>query len=48
MLVIGDKEQETGTIAPRKRDGTDLKRMALEQFLTLIQEERKIPTVYSF
>jgi threonyl-tRNA synthetase len=48
MLVIGDKEQATGTIAPRKRDGTDLKEMETEQFLTLIQEECKVPTVYSF
>lgn len=47
MLVIGDKEQETGTIAPRRRDGSDLKGMELEKFLVLIQEERKIPGVYS-
>jgi threonyl-tRNA synthetase len=47
MLVIGDKEQETGTIAPRRRDGTDLKGMELERFLASIQEERKIPEAYS-
>jgi len=43
MLVIGDKEQETKTIAPRKRDGTDLKGMAIEKFLASIREERAIP-----
>jgi threonyl-tRNA synthetase len=47
MLVIGDKEQETGTIAPRRRDGTDLKGMELERFLASIQEERKIPEAHS-
>ncbi len=54
MLVIGDKEQETGTIAPRRRDGTprrrdgtDLKGMELERFLALIQEERQIPEAHS-
>jgi threonyl-tRNA synthetase len=46
MLVIGDKEQTAGAIAPRRRDGTDLKGMKIEQFLKLIQEERKVPTVY--
>jgi threonyl-tRNA synthetase len=48
MLVIGDKEQETGTIAPRKRDGTDLKGMELERFLASIREERQIPEAHSF
>jgi threonyl-tRNA synthetase len=47
MLVIGDKEQETRTIAPRKRDGTDLKGMPLEKFLASIREERTIPEVRS-
>jgi threonyl-tRNA synthetase len=47
MLVVGDKEQEAGTIAPRKRDGTDLKGMEVEDFLALIRGERAIPEVYS-
>jgi threonyl-tRNA synthetase len=46
MLVIGDKEQETKTIAPRRRDGTDLGGMELEKFLTLIHKERKIPEAH--
>ena len=47
MLIIGDKEQEQGMIAPRKRDGTDLKGMEIEAFLAIINEERKIPSVHS-
>jgi threonyl-tRNA synthetase len=46
MLVIGDKEQETKTIAPRRRDGTDLQGMEFEKFLTLIHKERKIPEAH--
>jgi threonyl-tRNA synthetase len=46
MLVIGDKEQETKTIAPRRRDGTDLQGMDLEKFLALIHNERKIPEAH--
>jgi threonyl-tRNA synthetase len=46
MLVIGDKEQETNTIAPRRRDGSDLKGMELETFLNLIYHERKIPETH--
>jgi threonyl-tRNA synthetase len=47
MLVIGDKEQETKQIAPRKRDGTDLKGMGVETFLASIQEERTVPEVHA-
>ncbi len=43
MLVIGDKEETTQTVAPRRRDGVDLKGMALERFVTLIREEGKPP-----
>jgi threonyl-tRNA synthetase len=47
MLIIGDKEQEQGMIAPRRRDGKDLKGMEIEKFLATINEERKIPSVHS-
>jgi len=47
MLVIGDKEQEAETIAPRRRDGADLKGMSLDSFLDMVREERKIPEAYS-
>ncbi|MBW2039098.1 MAG: threonine--tRNA ligase [Deltaproteobacteria bacterium] len=43
MLIIGDREQHSGTVAPRRRDGVDMKGMALERFLALIREEGKIP-----
>ena len=43
MLVIGDREERTKTVSPRRRDGVDLKGMSLENFLALIQEENKIP-----
>jgi len=43
MIVIGDKEEETRTMAPRKRDGTALKGMTTEDFLVMIQEERRVP-----
>ncbi|UCC66670.1 MAG: threonine--tRNA ligase, partial [Deltaproteobacteria bacterium] len=43
MVVIGDKEQQSETVAPRRRDGVDMKGMALERFLALIREEGKIP-----
>jgi threonyl-tRNA synthetase len=46
MLVIGDKEQKTKTIAPRRRDGIDLQGMKLEKFLALIHDERKIPEAH--
>jgi threonyl-tRNA synthetase len=32
MLVIGDREQESGTVAVRTREGRDLGAMALEAF----------------
>jgi threonyl-tRNA synthetase len=47
MLVIGDKEQEQGTVAPRRRDGTDLKAMELERFLASIREELQIPEAHA-
>jgi len=39
MLVIGDKEVAAGTIAPRKRDGTQLDLMSPKQFADLIDKE---------
>ncbi|RLB04360.1 MAG: threonine--tRNA ligase [Deltaproteobacteria bacterium] len=43
MLVIGDREQRSETVAPRRRDGVDLKGMPVERFLALIREEGKLP-----
>jgi threonyl-tRNA synthetase len=41
MLVIGDKEVEQGTVAPRYRDGKNLSAMKPEEFVAFIQEECK-------
>jgi len=43
MVVVGDKEEQTKTVAPRKRDGTALKGMTLQDFLAMIGEERGVP-----
>lgn len=39
LLVIGDKEVETRTVAPRKRGGKNLSSMGVEKFLNLIEKE---------
>lgn len=41
MLVIGDKEVENGTITPRFRDGTNLKAMTSEQFISFVESETR-------
>jgi hypothetical protein len=38
MLVIGDKEMEAGTVAPRVRDGKNLDALTVEQFIDLMKE----------
>ena len=38
MLVIGDKEVEAETVAPRVRDGQNLGALPVEQFIALVQE----------
>ncbi|MFQ5787410.1 MAG: threonine--tRNA ligase, partial [Thermodesulfobacteriota bacterium] len=39
LLVIGNKEVETNTLAPRKRGGINLPSMSMESFLSLIKKE---------
>lgn len=39
MLIIGDKEVETGTVSVRKRGGVDLGAMSVEQFIMMAKEE---------
>ncbi|MFZ2619860.1 MAG: threonine--tRNA ligase [Alphaproteobacteria bacterium] len=39
MLVVGAKEEETGTVAVRLRNGTDLGAIPLEQLLTRLKQE---------
>jgi len=41
MLVVGDKEVESGLLAPRYRDGKNLDGMTPEQFVTFIETEVK-------
>jgi len=41
MLVVGDKEVESGLLAPRYRDGKNLEGMTPEQFITFIENEVK-------
>jgi len=39
LLVVGNKEAETGTVAPRKHGGKNLPSMTVEGFLSLIEKE---------
>lgn len=39
MLVIGDREMESGTIAPRQRDGKNLGSLKIEEFSAIIHEK---------
>ncbi|GLI36590.1 threonine--tRNA ligase [Geobacter hydrogenophilus] len=41
MLVIGDKEMESGTVTPRFRDGSNLAAMKPEEFVVFINEDVK-------
>ncbi len=38
MLVVGDKEMEQGTVALRKRDGTQQNALPFDEFLVLLKE----------
>ena len=48
MLVIGEKEAQTGGVSPRHRSGKDLKLMPLNDFIFLIKQEAQLPTVNHF
>lgn len=39
MLVVGDKEVEAGGVRPRRRDGTQLDLMPVEEFVRLVEKE---------
>ena len=39
MLVIGDREMESGTVAPRQRDGKNLGSLKVEEFSAIIKEK---------
>lgn len=42
MLVVGDKERETDSVAPRTRKGEDRGLMPLADFISLLKSEMKI------
>ncbi|MBW2649752.1 MAG: threonine--tRNA ligase [Deltaproteobacteria bacterium] len=39
MLVIGDREVESGTISPRQRDGKNLGSMSVHDFVSIVNEK---------
>jgi threonyl-tRNA synthetase len=39
MLVVGDKEKESGQVAVRTRKGEDLGSVKLEEFIASIQQD---------
>jgi threonyl-tRNA synthetase len=41
MLVVGDREQEAGTVAPRLRSGDQLDPMSIDELIARMQEEIK-------
>jgi threonyl-tRNA synthetase len=43
MIVVGDREAESRTVSPRLRDGTELKDIPLEEFITRLKGESQIP-----
>ena len=41
MLIIGDKEMESGTVTPRFRDGKNLQAMKPAEFIAFVEQETK-------
>ncbi len=39
MLVIGDREENEGTVSPRKRSGVAMKAMGIEEFIHQVESE---------
>jgi threonyl-tRNA synthetase len=44
MVIIGDREAQSRTLAPRLRDGTELKNVPLESFIERLRGESRIPS----
>jgi threonyl-tRNA synthetase len=44
MIIMGDREAADRTLAPRRRDGTELKGVPLEAFIQRLQEESQTPS----
>jgi threonyl-tRNA synthetase len=43
MVIIGDREAANRTLSPRLRDGTELKDLEVEAFITRLKQESRIP-----
>jgi threonyl-tRNA synthetase len=44
MVIMGDREAADHTLAPRLRDGTELKGIKLEEFIQRLTQESRIPS----
>jgi threonyl-tRNA synthetase len=44
MVILGDREAASRTLAPRLRDGTELKDIELAAFIQRLKEESMIPS----
>ena len=44
MVIMGDREAADRTLAPRLRDGTELKGVSLEAFIQRLREESRTPS----
>ena len=44
MVIMGDREAADRTLAPRLRDGTELKGVPLEAFIQRLREESRTPS----
>ncbi len=44
MVIMGDREAQSRTLAPRLRDGTEWHDMPLETFVSRLREESQIPS----
>jgi len=44
MVIMGDREAADRTLAPRLRDGTELKGVSLEDFIKRLREESRTPS----
>jgi threonyl-tRNA synthetase len=44
MVIMGDREAASRTLAPRLRDGTELKDVPVEAFVQRLREESRIPS----
>ncbi len=43
MVIIGDREAAARTLSPRRRDGTELRDIPLDEFLARLGQESQIP-----